>query len=187
MLMNFLKRKRTWLLLALLLLLGGGVWSAWPDRKLARVHKMRKELFDPAARSLPAGERRRKWQELRAATEKLSPAQRQELAAQRRSRRREQMARYSRLSPREKTRFLDELIRRMEQRRQAGGFGPGGNAGGQAGGRDRSSTGREERRQERLDASTPAERALMTQFFRDLATRRQQLGLPAGRGSGPLR
>jgi hypothetical protein len=194
MLMNLLKRKRLWLLLVVLLLCGI-VWFAWPGGKVARVKAMQKELFDPAARALPTEERREKWRSLREATAKLSPGQRQELSAERRKRRREEMARYSRMSPEEKARHLDEMIRRFEQRRREGGFGqggpagranagPGGAAGGQGGDR---TAAREERRQERLDSSTPAERALMTQFFRDLAARRQQLGMPAGRGFGPLR
>jgi hypothetical protein len=96
------------------------------------------------------------------------------------------------MSPKDKTRHLDRMIKEMEQRRQArqaqgGGRGqgpPGGGPNGPWGPRDRSASSRDASRQERLDNTTPAERAQMTQFFRDLNARRQQLGLPTGGGRG---
>jgi hypothetical protein len=197
--MNRLKRKR-WLLLALLLLLLAALgWVLWPNRALAKVRQMQKELADPAARNLSAEERRQKRLALRAAAAKLSAAQRAQLRAEARKRRLAAMHRYFALSAADRERYLDEQIQRAEQRRQAAaangqgrGFGAGGRAGG-GGAADASATGgtptpgsRDERRQDRLDSTTPAERAEMTQFFRDLNARRQQLGLGGGgRGFGP--
>jgi hypothetical protein len=45
---------------------------------------------------------------------------------------------------------------------------------------------RDQRRKSRLDSMTPEERTLWHQFARDMADRRQQRGLPAGRGWGRI-
>ena len=188
-------RNRRWLLaLLLLLLLGSGlVIYLWPDQKLAAAKSMRQELFSPTARTLSSEERQKKWRTLREAEKQLSPAQRRELSSEMRKRMQAKMASYSKMSKSEKNRVLDEQIKRM----QGSGFG-GGQSGGRGGNnpaqgqggtdggtRGGSSTAeRDERRRERLDSTTPAERAMAAQFFRDLAARRSQLGLPASGGPG---
>ena len=181
-------RRRLALLLLLLLLFGFGIARlAWPDRKLAAAMAMRRELSSPASRALPGEERREKWLALREAEKRLSPAQRRELSAESRKRRQAEMAKYFRMSRADKTRFLDEQIRRTQRpgsqaSASGGGSGPGQRTdGGTRGGSDAQ---RDERRRERLDSTTPAERAQMAQFFRDLAARRSQLGLPMGGGPG---
>src|SRR5262249_14857354 len=189
-----------------LLLLLAIVWLSWPDRNLARAKDLQKQLFNPAARSMSAEQRRQKWQEFREAQRELSPAQQAQLFAESRETRRREMSRYFRLSPKEKTRYLDDMIKRSEQMRQsrqaAGGRGPGGQGGtnrggqganGQAGnstaqGNRAPANSREERRQRFLDSSNPAERAMFTEFRKELSARRAQLGLPpSSRGFGPPR
>ena len=187
------RRRRLALLLLLLLLFGFGIARlAWPDRKLAAAMSLRSELASPASRALSSEERRKKWLALREAEKQLSPAQRRELSAESRKRRQAEMAKYFRMSQADKTRFLDEQIRRT-QRPGPQASAPGGGGGGatpapgqrtDGGTRGGSDAQRDERRRDRLDSTTPAERAQMAQFFHDLAARRSQRGLPMGSGSG---
>jgi hypothetical protein len=204
------KHWKRWLSLSLLMLLVLMTWLFWPDRKLAQAKALQKELFSPEARSLPPEQRREKWQEFRKLTEKMTPEQREVLSAESRKRQLQEMGRYFSMSPAEKTKHLDDRIRGMEKMRQQmqsksgkggppGGARPGtgaatgaGNSGanavGQTGPRDRSPAGRDQGRQKRLDSTTPAERAMFTQYMKDLNARRTQLGLPPmGRGSRPPR
>jgi hypothetical protein len=205
--------RRQWIALAALLVLlltAVTAWAAWPNGKVKRAKQLQQELTGPLAQSLPPEERRQKWQEYRETTKQLTPAQRRELTAERDKRRRDEMTRYFSLSAAEKTRYLDERIAQTEQRRQAReaqggtnggpgggpGGGPRGATGGPAGGPGTggpaannpqdvgsSKQARDQWRMDRLDSTTPADRAQMTQFMADLNARRAQLGLPT-RGPG---
>src|SRR5262249_14787191 len=146
----------------------------------------------PNARNMDPQERRQKWEQFRHEQEQLSSAERKELWADVRQKRQEEMKRYFAMSPSEKTTYLDAQINRMEQMRKqreaaqkaqgsAGGAGsptssgaapPGGP------GPPRSQEERERLRKERLDDSTPEERAQRDQYFKDLQARRAQRGLP---------
>ena len=194
------KHWKRWLSLLLLLLLIVLAWLLWPDRRLAQARSLQKELAGPQGRAMSAEQRREKWQQYRQLTKNLTPAQRNQLSAESRKRRQQEMARYFKMSPAEKTRYLDERIRageKMRQQNQArngqngGGNGPRGgstNGGGPPGNRDRSPAGRDQGRQDRLDNTSPAERAMFAQFMKDLNNRRTQLGMPqGGRGFGPPR
>jgi hypothetical protein len=193
------KHWKRWLAVPLLLLVVVLAWLFWPDRRLAQAKALQKELFSPAARDMSEEQRRQKWQQYRQLTEKLSAAQRDQLAQEARKRRQAEMGRYFAMSPAEKTKYLDDQIRRMEQarkQREANGQGSGGAGGGQQqggsgarqGSGDRSAASRDQSRQQRLDSSTPAERALVAQYRKDLGARRAQLGLPPlGAGFGPPR
>jgi hypothetical protein len=190
-------RRRAVLLtaLALLLLLLGllGVWSAKSARQAAKVRQLQQELFGGAARNLPPEERRARFEELRAATAKLTDGQRRELRAEAGQRRRAELARYFTLSKAEKTRYLDQQIDRMEEMRRnfaarGGPNGAGPNGGGPGAGppRPRTPEEREQRRKQRLDETTPQERAQRDQFRHDLEARRSQRGLPPfSFGPGP--
>jgi hypothetical protein len=204
---------KRWLALTMLFLLVILAWLLWPDRRLAQAKSLRNELTGPNAKSLSPEQRRDKWQQYRKLSEKLTPAQRDQLSAESRKRRQQEMAKYFAMSPADKTRYLDERIKGMEKMRQqmqeknaqnkskggagsasnpGGGQRPGGGTAaggtGQNGPRDRSVAGRDQGRQNRLDSTSPAERAMFTQFMKDLNARRSQLGLaPMGRGSGPPR
>jgi hypothetical protein len=116
--------------------------------------------------------------------QQLSPAQREALAAEGRKRFEAELKRYSQMSAADKNRYLDERIDQMEKMRQQfgqrppggqGTFGTNGPAPG--GGQNLSPEEREKRRKERLNQTTPEFRALMDNFRKDMANRRQQRGL----------
>src|SRR5205814_2308924 len=95
------------------------------------------------------------------------------------------LKRYSQMSAAEKTRYLDERIDQMEKMRQqfaqrnpnVTGQGPAGGPGaGPRGGANLSAEERDKRRRERLNETTPEFRALMDNFRKDMASRRQQRG-----------
>jgi cell division protein FtsB len=191
------RRRRRWLLglLALLLLLVGvGTYGAVRGRgNPARVQQLRKELF--AARGATPEQRKATAEQFRQEVRKLSPAQRSELFA---AGQREAAARldtYFTLPPADRRQYLDREIDRMEQRRkERAGRSPGAGAGTArrpGGDRPRSAEETEKRRKERLDRTTPEQRALMDQlrakgerFRKDLDQRRAQRGLPPAGGPG---
>ncbi len=199
------RRRHRWLVAAialLALLIGvGGYRAVRPRGDLAKVQKLRQELFSQAARSLSPEERRARAEQLRRESAKLSPDQRAELFAAGQKRMKERLDRYFAMSPRERQQFLDQEIDRMEQMRRerananAGtgtpaAFGTGPRPGG-SGGRPRSPEEIEHRRKERLDRTTPEQRATMdqmrarmTRFHQDLNQRRAQRGMPPMSGPG---
>lgn len=190
------KRWTSLLALALLVLLA---WLLWPDRKLAQAKALQRELTGPDSRSLSPEQRRDKWQQYRTLTEKFTPQQKDALSAEARKRESQELARYFALSPADKTRYLDDRIKGFEKMRQkmqekAKQAGPKTPTAGGTGGPPGQSKGtpttasRDLGRQNRLDTSSPAERAMREQFRKDMAARRAQLGLPpTGRGFGPPR
>jgi hypothetical protein len=200
------RSRKRWLLAAavlLLLLTGLGAWYFWPNAQMARVKEMRQQLLGEAGRKLSPSERRQKWEALRKEQEKLSAAQRKQLGEEARKRRRQEVERYSTLSKADKVKWLDEQIDRMEaarRERQAGGGGNGGGRGGAGGGPGQggapfangnwpgggnlSAADRERLRKERLDSTTPEERAQFDQLRKDMAARRAQRGL-SGFAFGP--
>src|SRR5579883_2940744 len=119
--------------LGLLLLAAGLGWSFWPDRHLAAVKALRSELFSPEAQQLSQDERRQKFEQLREEEKQLSTSQRRGLRAEGMQRRAAEINRYFHLPKEEKTKYLDGLIAREENRRKewqaraaAGGGPPGG-------------------------------------------------------------
>jgi hypothetical protein len=169
----------------LVLVVGLLTWFLWPSR-LAKARELRNELTGANARNMDPQERRQKWEQFRREQEQLSPAERKELWADVRQKRQEEMKRYFAMSPAQKTAYLDDRINRMEQmrkQREAAQKAQGGSGGtaaplGPPGGQ-RSQEERERLRKERLDDSTPEERAMRDQYFKDLQARRAQRGLPA--------
>jgi hypothetical protein len=174
--------RRTALFLLLLFLMFGLYRAIRPDPNLKKVKQLREQFAQN--KTLTPDQRR----EMRDAMTKLSTGQREALAAEGRQRFEEQLRRYSHMTPAEKARHLDEQIKRGEQMRQQFAQRPptlGGN-GSAAGprGPSQSPEEREKRRKERLNQTTPEFRALMDQYRKDMAARRQQLGLPAMAGGG---
>ena len=178
--------------IVLVLVVGLLVWFCWPSH-LAKAKELRNELTGPNSRNMDPQERRQKWELFRREQAQLSPAERKELWADVRQKRLEEMKRYFAMSFAEKTAYLDERINRMEQMRKQreaaqkaqgapGGTGAASVSGaappGPPGG-PRSQEERERLRKERLDDSTPEERAMRDQYFKDLQARRAQRGLPA--------
>jgi hypothetical protein len=169
----------------LLLLLGLAAYALAPDRQLAKVKQMRAELTGEAGRSLSPEQRRQKWEQLRRESEKLSPAQRNELGREQRERFQAEMNRFFKMSKKEQNAYLDSQIDRMEAFRkrmaQQGGARPGQFAGGGAFMASRSSGNpedREQRRRQRLDNSTPEQRAQMDLFRKMMNQRRSERGFP---------
>jgi hypothetical protein len=203
-----MKRKRIrWALLALLLLLLlllglGARKRVQASRQEAKVKELRGRLTGEAGRKLSPDQRREAWRQLRRETEKLSPRQRKALAAGRRKAFRDRLGRFFKLPPKERLAELDRDIQRLEEARrrwqasrasgaggpgQAWGAGPagGGGPGGRGRGRAMSWEDRQRMRKQRLDDSTPEERAQRAEYFRLLQQRRQQLGLGGGFPWGP--
>jgi len=173
--------RRTGLLLLLLFLMFGLYRAIRPDPNLRKVKQLREQF---AQNKTLTPEQRG---EMRDAMARLSTGQREALAAEGRQRFEDQLRHYSQMTPAEKARHLDEQIKRGERMRQQlgqrpqtpGGGGPGPRGGNQ------SPDEREKRRKERLNQTTPEFRALMDQYRKDMAARRQQLGLPATGGPRP--
>jgi hypothetical protein len=187
------QRKRRWLLLALLLLLGvgyAGYRAFATDPEVEKVKELRQEL---SAKGLTPEQRRALFGQLRDALGRLSPEQRRDaqrtMADERRKRMAADMQRYAQMSRAERTRYLDENIRRMEERRRqaqagqgAGARGGPGQAGAGSAGTNRpalSPAERDQRRRQWLDDTSPEFRAQLDQYRKDMQARRQQLGLPA--------
>jgi hypothetical protein len=186
--------KRQWFVLfavLLLLLTGVGMRLFVANPRLARVKKMREELFTPAGQDLSPSERREKVAAFRQEQEKLSPEERKTLWDDMRKKRRKELEDYAKMSQEDKNKFLDDRINQMEaqraswQRRNSGNGGGGqpppfGAPQANAGGRfNLSQDEREHRRKEWLDSTTPEERVLRDQFLKDLQARRAQRGLPS--------
>jgi hypothetical protein len=168
-------------------------WLLWPDPNVARARELQQQLFGAEARKLSPKHRQQKWREYREVTKQLSPAQQQQLSAEARKQKQRELARYFTLSPQEKTRFLDEQIRRQErmhqgrpvQGQQVGNRGPARGTARPGGSKGGTVQEKDQRRQRFLDGSSPAERAQLTQFFREMNARRAQLGLPGSGRGGP--
>jgi hypothetical protein len=193
---NFTKKQ--WLTLALvlvLLLTGMGLRFFRGNARMDRLRKLRDEAFSPAALQASPENRRAKMEAFRKEQEKLSPAERKEVWADLRKKREKELERYHAMSKEEKAAFLDDRIDQMEAMRASwqrmnGGNGPrnpgSGETPAQAGTSTENRGGwanlsqedRERRRKEMLDSTTPEERALRDQFFKDLQARRAQRGLP---------
>jgi hypothetical protein len=89
------------------------------------------------------------------------------------------MQNYFKLPRQQQIALLDEDINRMDRMRQQAGnqFGPGGFGNPPQGGRGSASAeDRDRRRRDRLDQTTPEDRAMFAEYFAQLRARRQQRG-----------
>jgi hypothetical protein len=162
------------------LLLALALWRLRPDPQLAKVKALQQELARTADNTDPA-ERRRRWEEFNREQQKLTPAQRGDVFAEFRKQRQAEIDHYFKMSKADKKRWLDKQIDREEQLRRSRPPGPppGGPPGSRGAGRGNlSAEDRENRRKQRLDSTTPEERAERDQLRKDLAARRAQRGLP---------
>jgi hypothetical protein len=213
------KAKKTAIGIVVLILLIAGVSWAWmqrPDPQVEKVKQLGAEAFKPGVTE----ERRQEiFQQIHQEMEQLQPAQRhQVMEAQHEHFERQmdrQMKTYFSMSPVQRTAYLDEQIKKMEQGRKAmearmakgnqnggrrgqggqggrpQGAGPQGGNGAQQGGQrppqNLSSDERQQRRNQWLDRSTAEQRTMRSTFMADMRQRRIQLGLPADppRGSFP--
>jgi hypothetical protein len=159
-------------------------WLFRPDPRLARAQELSRQLTGDAARALTEAQRREVRQELRQQMERLTPEQRRALGKERRKVFEDQVARFSTLSKEDQTAFLDNQINRMEEarRRWQQENANGNNAGfPRSSGRSNDPDERDRRRRDRLDETTPEQRAQFTAFFQALRERRLQRG---GSGGG---
>jgi hypothetical protein len=182
--------KKKWLVAtAVLLLLGlAAAWLCWPDplaqakQKLEAIGRLppekRRDAFREALKDLSRDQRRRLFSDQR---EKW------------RQRRNEELKKYFAMSPADKTKYLDDFIDRMEERRkrfeeerkrreaerQKDNDNSSAN-GGSGSWRRLSPEERERRMKQRLDNSTADERAMRYQFRKDMQSRMQQRGISGG-------
>jgi hypothetical protein len=205
-----MQRKKTLISLGLLFLLIG-ITYAWranrANAQYAKVKAMGDQMFANREVSQSPEERRQQWETMRRELDKLTPEQRKDLRKEGNKRFTDRIKQYLAMAPADKIKFLDEQIQRQEQMRQqwearraemaaqggqGGGGGPGGpNAAGNPGpngeGRRRPATQeeRERRRKERLNDTSPEDRAARDIFFHDMSARRAALGLPPLGPFGP--
>ena len=195
----------------LILLIVGTVWAfkARSDAKVARLKQMQDKMF---AAGPP---QREQFDQFRKELDQLSPDQREQVRDHMRElmqrRMDKRIADYFALPPEKRADFLDNQIQEMEKRRkewearraQDGQGGPGqsgagqdpnapgqgtntANAGGQrGGGQNASPAAVSVRRNQRLDNTSPEQRASRAAYFSDLQRRRVALGLPPFPGRGP--
>lgn len=202
MTLSLLKPRRSWLwaaLLLLLLMISTGLYGARKSHaRLAKVQTLQKELFSDASKSLPAEEKKQKFDHMRTEMKNLSPDQRTELFAAGQKQAKERMDHYFAMPMKEKQKFLDDEINRIEQQKKqatANGFSGQPGFGPRPGGTTRTPEEIEKRRKEMLSHTTPEQRATRDQmraqsekFRTDLNHRLQQRGLPqlpSGGRSGP--
>jgi hypothetical protein len=176
------------------------------DPKVLEIETKATQLFSDS-KNMTDQQRRAAWETFRESIGELTDQQRQQLRQRRegefRRREEERLNQFFALSPAERIKELDQQIDRMErwrkereQRRNrtttlanrdsgasggpSGRGGPGGRDGGFRGGPG-SWTGadRNERRQQYLNSTTPQQRAMRTEYYRQLQQRMQQRGIQA--------
>jgi len=182
------------LLLIGMMLLYQSLAAAWQMDKVRRLAAEARDIPNDQAKEA----RSKVWAE----AQKLSPEQRRELFAEQA---RNRMKAYFDLPREKKTAYLDAIIKRDLQRqadrkKQAalsksaaakgktagnagqtkGQGGPGGPGG--PGRQNLSPDQRAALRRDRLDQSSPTDRAMRGEFAADMRARRQQLGLSTGTG-----
>lgn len=193
--MNVSGKRKKWLAAGLILMVL--LWAAWLFRsnaRMARAEELGRQLA--TARNLPPDQRREQWGAFRQEMAKLSPEQRREVGAKvfadRRRETREKVSQYFKLPKKQQIAQLDAEINRMEemrrQRERARAAGQGNNPSSGpmngAGSGSRSAEQRDRMRQQRLDSSSPEDKALMTEYFKQMNQRRQQRNLPVWQGRG---
>jgi uncharacterized membrane protein len=188
--MNWIRNRKRLALAAVVgvLVVGsmGAVWYLRPDPRVLKVRQLQAQLMSEAGRSLPAEQRRQAFQQMREEMRQLPPEKRRQMFGDQRQRRRQETEKYLKLSKGEKVAYLDRQIDRMEVMRKefAAMRAQGGNPGGPPRPRAQTDDEREQRRRQRLDATTPEQRAALDQIRQDMAQRRQERGLPPLSGPG---
>lgn len=189
-------KKRKLVLTVLLVAIAAGVaWAilpAGPDPQVAKVAELQKKLFSEDTQ-VPREDRRQAFGELRQEMEKLTPQQRGQLMRDNpppfMQRMQENIVAYFDLPEEERTAALDEQIDEMEARRKEWesrrgergdrGKGPPGGFG-----RNMDASKRNEMRKQMLDNTSPPQRAMFGEYFKQLQQRRKARGLPVIRGPG---
>lgn len=196
--------KKKWVLAALVAVvaLGGLAWALMPagsDPQVARVAELQEKLFSENSQ-VPREGRRKAFEEFRTEMEKLTPEQRDQLMRDHPPQFARQMEKnivaFFDLSDNERKAALDKQIDDMEKRRRewekrrgerGSGRGGGPGAGGPPrgfGGRNMDPAKQNEMRKRMLDNTSPQQRAMFGEYFRQLQDRRRERGLPEMRGDG---
>jgi hypothetical protein len=166
------------------------------DPEVAELQQMRDQVF--ASRELPEAQRDQLRDQFRQRLSSLSDDQRRALFAsgreQWRQRDRQRMDEFFAKSRADQQKQLDDSINRMLQRRNqqnqnpsAANRGDRGGRGNGGGGRNMTVAQREARAKQRLDNSTPKERAQRAEYRRRLEDRMQKRGVNPGQLRGPGR
>jgi len=178
--------KLKWILAAVFLLVAAGAWAFYPstDPGLARIDELRTQI-----ENAPEGQRRELYGKMREEYRNLSPeaqdAMRDEWRRRGEERENKRLVEFFALSPKEQIAKLDEDIKEDEERRkrwekaraERGDSGRGNRGDGGRRGSGRSSNGDPNARAKRyLDNSSPAQRAMRTEYARMRAERSERLG-----------
>lgn len=182
------KNKKTVLALLIVVGLAGVVWAMLPpgpDPQMVKVQQLQEKLFNPDGK-LSDEQRREAFGELRQEADKLSEDQRMTLMRENPMAKRMQqtVVSYFDLPEKERKAALDKDIDRMEtfrkemeKRRASGGGSPGPPGGfGNRGNMDAGQ--RDQMRKRMLDNTSPTERAMFSEYFKDMESRRKERGLP---------
>lgn len=195
------RNKKT--VMALLVVLGiaavaYALLPAGPDPDVVRVQQMQEKLFDPNAK-MSDDDRMKGFREMGEASRNLTDEQRMQIMRENpmAKRMRQSVVDYFDLPEKDRVALLDKHIDEMEKMRKdfakrmkdrqakgggpPGGFGggpPGGGPGGPRGAGGPSGSDRNERAKKMLDNTSPQERAMFGEYFKQMSDRRQQRGLP---------
>jgi hypothetical protein len=187
------KNKKTVLALLIVFSLGGVVWALLPpgpDPQMVKVQQLQEKMFDAKTTD---EQRRAMFGEMRQEAEKLTEEQRMQLMRENPFAKRMQqtVVAYFDLPPQDRKAALDKDIDRFEkmrkdmEKRRASGDRPPGPPGPPGGGRGNMDAGQRDQFQKRmLDNTSPTERAMFSEYFKDMESRRKERGLPPLGGPG---
>ncbi len=165
----------------ILLLLAGVGWAlfAGEDQELVEMKQMRDDMLNNME-NMSQDERRANRDAFRERAQNLSESQRRELGRGFRDFMMQRMENLLAMPREQQVAALDQLIDRMEERRQ--NRGERGDRGGRGG--DMSPGERDQRRKQGLDRTSPGMRAMMDQMKDLLNGRRAERGLEPIQGGG---
>jgi len=187
------RRTRNRIVLVALLLAAGAIlvfWLAQPDPRLVNAQFLQQRLAGDDTHLLPLPQQLELRSELRSELQQLSHKQRRLLRADRRRLLIAKIDRYRALSKAEQIAFLDREIDRLialrrEEKRAAA---EGGSAG--ATGRERPGGNADDREQslkQKLDATTPEDRAKLGDYGKQMLDRAQTRGVVGADFPGTLK
>lgn len=199
--MTYAKRRACALIV--LLLLGYGCYWAYRQHRgkqnLAKVEALAQTLAADQTRKLPEPQRQELRTEMRTAMSQLTAQQRGQFFSAQRQRRTDEMKKVLKMPKQQQIAHLDREIKQSEERRRqfqqmqkAKGASSSGTSpptfgfpGGAGKGRPSDPAQRELRSKQRLDRTTPEERAVSSEYRKLVNQRRTHLGLPPSTGRGP--
>lgn len=167
----------------MLLVIAVAAWAYFrTDPVVAEMQQLRDEMM--ANRDLPEADRRAQWDNFRQRMDGLSDAQRRAIWDGGRERfGRQRLDEFFQLPRAEQQKRLDQMIDRMQARKQ----NPNAGRGGRGGGRGNMTEGqRDQRRKEMISRTDPKMRAQFDQFRQMLGDRMKQRGIQGDPG-GPWR